>query len=158
MPEATGVQGRWDTWDLGVPWEPGDPETRGLWSWRARVDQRPGSTEEGSLARWEPAWLGRTRPRPRSHGEGLSLAGLSRPRARDAGGGSLNLFPIQFPCRFSLVCASPGAVIPHLAPVALSGCIFWHGWFLGERRGGMVSTRNFYDCQFADFRINNITQ
>ena len=114
--KGTGIHG-----GLGVPWEPGDPEARrASGAGGPPVDQRPGSMEEGSPARGSQSGLRARVPVPCSHGEGLSLAGLSRPRARDEGRGQLESLSHPPPCSFSWVCASPGTVIPHLVPLALA--------------------------------------
>ena len=106
---------------LGVPWEPGYPEARrASGAGGPPVDQRPGSVEEGSPVRGSQPGLGARVLVPCSHGEGLSLAGLSRPRARDEGRGQLESLSHPPPCSFSCVCASPSTVIPHLVPLALA--------------------------------------
>lgn len=135
-PEATGVQGRWDTWRSRSPLAAGDPGTsRASGASGPPVLQPAGSAEEGSPGPGSPPGSGARCPlRPR----GGSLSAPSRPRARDEGRGQLESLSHPPACSFSQVCANPS-----LGTLGTCNGIFECGWFLGERRRGMVNAKNF---------------
>lgn len=87
---------------LGVPWGPGAPELAGLPELAGRrctsglgPQRREVRAVEARLDRAHAFAV------PSGHGEGLSLAGLSRPRARDEGRGQRESLSHPPPCSFS---------------------------------------------------------